>query len=229
MMNRTLLAATMALAPVLVPTTASGKTQDFQQWATVQITVAASDKIRIQNETITRFSDNRNGLYEIESNTLVGYKLNDKITAWVGYVHNPQYSDGDLTVLERRAREQVTFDNIAKFGKASLSARVRFEQRWRDRTDGTGWRVRPYVKLGVPLGGKTAPTLNITSETFLNLNNTSFQTVDGLDRMRTAASLSVPLSKVLRLEAGYLNQHRFVRRGPDLDDHVLTGAIALSF
>lgn len=228
-MNRMFLAAAAVFAPVLSPAPVLAKTQDFQQWATVQVSVAASDKIRIQNELVSRFSDNRNGLYEIENSTLIGYKLTDTITAWAGYVHNPQYSAGDFTVMERRAREQVTFDNIAKFGKASLSARVRLEQRWRDHVPGTAWRLRPYLKVGLPLGGKTAPTLNVTNETFLNLNNTGFQSVDGLDRMRTAASLSFPLSKVLKLEAGYLNQHRFVRRGPDLDDHALTGTIALSF
>ena len=95
--------------------------------------MAASDRIRIQNELIARFSNDRDGLYEIENVTLVGYKLDDHVTAWAGYVHNPQYNGGDFTVMERRAREQLTFDNIAKFGKASLSARMRLEQRWRDR------------------------------------------------------------------------------------------------
>jgi len=227
-MNRTLIAAAL-LACSASSTFAEAKTQDFQQWATVSATVSASDRIRLQNEFVMRFSDNRNGLYEIENVTLVGYKLDDHVTAWAGYVHNPQYNAGDFTVMERRAREQLTFDNIAKLGKASLSARVRLEQRWRDHIDGTGWRLRPYAKLGVPLGGKTAPTLNVSIEPFINLNNTSFQAKDGLDRTRTAASLSVPVSKALKLEAGYLNQHRFVAHGPDLDDHAVTGTLSLSF
>ena len=217
-----------ALAVFLSPAPALARS-DFQQWATASVSVKASDAIRVQNELVARFSDDRNGLYEIENSLLVGYKLNDKVTAWAGYVHNPNYNAGDFTVMERRAREQLTFDNIAKLGKASLSARLRLEQRWRDGIDGTGWRARPYLKLGVALGGKSAPTLNLTSETFLNFNSVSFQSQDGLDRMRTAASLSFPLSKTLKLEAGYLNQHRFVRNGPDNDDHALTGTIGLSF
>lgn len=202
---------------------------DFQQWATASISVKASDRIRVSNELVARFSDDRNGLYEIENSLLLGYKLNDKVTAWAGYVHNPNYNSGDFTVMERRAREQLTVDNFAKLGKASLSARMRLEQRWRDGLDGTGWRMRPYIKVGVPLGDKTAPTLNLTNETFVNLNTTGFQSQDGLDRMRTAASLSFPLSSTLKAEAGYLNQHRFVRGGPDNDDHVITGTISLSF
>ena len=226
-MNRTFLAAAM-LAPALAPSAALAKNDDFQQWTTVQATIAATSNIRIQNELVARFSDNRHGLYEVENVTLVGYSLNKHVSVWAGYVHNPQYNAGDFTVMERRAREQITFDNIAKVGKASLSARIRLEQRWRDNIGGTGWRMRPYVRIGLPLGGKTAPTLNISNETFLNLNSTSFQSVDGLDRMRTAATLSIPLCKVLKFEAGYLNQHRFVRGGADLDDHVLTGTINLT-
>ena len=226
-MNRYLISAA-ALAAALHPASAQARS-DFQQWAGVAVSVKASDRIRVSGESIFRFSNDRDELYEIENNVLLGYKLNDKVTAWAGYVHNPQYNDGDFTAMERRAREQLTFDNIAQLGNASLSARMRLEQRWRDGTDGTGWRMRPYVKVAVPLGGKTAPTLNLTSETFLNLNTTSFQSQDGLDRMRTAAALSFPVSKTLKLEAGYLNQHRFVRNGPDNDDHALTGTISLSF
>ena len=225
-MNRLTLGA-CALASLL-PAPALARS-DFQQWATVAASVKASDRIRVSGESSFRFSNDRDGLYEIESNVLLGYKLNDKVTAWAGYVHNPMYSDGDFTVMERRAREQLTFDNIAKLGKASLSARMRLEQRWRDGIDGTGWRMRPYVKVGIPLGDKSAPTLNLTNETFLNLNTTSFQSQDGLDRMRTAAALSFPLSSTLKAEAGYLNQHRFVRGGPDNDDHAITGTISLSF
>src|SRR5690349_13783060 len=137
---------------------------DFQQWLTASAKVDLADRLVLSDEIVARLSDDRGGLYEIENALLIGYKLTDKATAWAGYVHNPNYAAGDFTVMERRAREQVTVDNFAKLGTASLSVRLRLEQRWRDGIDGTGWRLRPYVKLGVPLGGKTAPTLNLWSE-----------------------------------------------------------------
>ena len=202
---------------------------DFQQWIGGSVKVDLADKIVLQDEIVARFSDDRNGLYETENSLLLGYKLTDKITAWAGYVHNPNYNAGDFRVMERRAREQITIDNFAKLGRASLSARLRLEQRWRDGAHGTAWRARPYVKLGVPLGSKTAPTLNLTAEPFINLSNTAFQTTDGLERLRSAISLSFPVSKAVRIETGYLNQHRFVRRGPDTDEHALTATLGLSF
>ena len=35
------------------------------------------------------------------------------MTLWAGYTHNPQYAAGDFTMMEHRAREQVTFDGFA--------------------------------------------------------------------------------------------------------------------
>jgi len=218
---------TLAVALATLPAPAFA--DDFQQWATVSAKVDLSDKLVVSNELVARFSDDRNGLYEIENSLLLGYKFNKSVTASAGYVHDPNYNAGDFSVMERRAREQVTVDNFAKIGLASLSARMRLEQRWRDGIDGTGWRVRPYLKVGIPLGGKSAPNLNVTGEAFINLNNTSFQTKDGLERLRSAMSLSFPVSKSLKIEAGYLNQHRFVSNGPDTDDHVLTASLAFSF
>ena len=220
--------------PILVPAVlaalpAPAMADDFQQWLSVSAKTDVSSRVTVSNELIARFSDDRSGLYELENSLLIGYKLNSKIAAWAGYVHNPSYNSGDFTVMERRAREQVTIDSFAKFGTASLSARLRLEQRWRDGVAGTGWRARPYLKLALPLGEKTAPTLNLTEEAFIDLNNTAFQSKDGFDRLRTTASLSLPLSKAVKLEAGYLNQHRFVSNGPDTDDHVLTASIGLAF
>lgn len=202
---------------------------DFQQWLTVSAKTDLAESIAVQAEAVARFGDASGGLYELEKSLLLGYKISDKVTAWAGYVHNPTYVAGDFVTLERRAREQITIDNFARIGTVSLSGRMRLEQRWRDGVDGVGWRARPYLKAAVPLGSKTAPTLNVTAEPFFNLNTTAFQSTPGLDRLRSAVSLTIPVSKPVRVEAGYLNQHRFVRGGEDRGDHALTASLALSF
>jgi hypothetical protein len=188
--------------------------------------VKLSDRWRLSEEGTVRFSDNRNGLYEIESNTLLGYRLNKVVTLWAGYTHNPQYAAGDFTVMEHRAREQVTFDGFAKLGTGKLNGRVRLEQRWREHVDGTGWRARPYLKYSLPIAGKTA--LNLSSEPFINLGTTPFQRKSGLDRVRNLVTISTPLTKTLSGEAGYMNQHGFVKNGPDTSDNIAYFAVALS-
>ncbi|MGZ2411705.1 uncharacterized protein DUF2490 [Sphingomonas sp. F9_3S_D5_B_2] len=222
-MRRTLLALLFGAAAAQP---ALAATEDRQIWTTASASFKLSDRWRLSQELVGRFSDNRNGLYEIESNTLIGYRLNKVVTVWAGYTHDPQYSAGDFTVLEHRAREQVTFDNLGQLGPGKINARLRVEQRWREGVDGTGWRARPFIRYSIPLKGKTA--LNLSNETFVNLNTTTFQKKPGVDRMRNLIAVATPLAKNLTVELGYLNQYGFVRGGPNTMDHVAHIAVSFS-
>lgn len=202
----------------LVPVPAHAGPSDRQLWANTLVNVKLGGKWRFQEEVTGRWSDHRGGLYELESNSLLGYRLNKVVTVWGGYTHNPVYAHGDLKVMEHRAREQVTFDNFAQIGRGKLNGRIRMEQRWHEGSDGTAWRLRPTLKYALPLAGKTA--LNLSSELFLNLNRTSFQTRTGADRMRNLVTVSAPIGSRVTGEIGYLNQHGFVSHGPDTTDHV---------
>ncbi|WP_407828323.1 DUF2490 domain-containing protein [Sphingomonas sp.] len=220
------MALSLAAIGTLGASTAARASTDAQLWAGVSATVKLSAKWRLSQDAFVRFSDNRNGLYEFESNTLVGFRLSKVTTLWAGYTHDPQYAAGHFTTMERRAREQVTFDNFAALGPGKLSGRIRFEERWREGVGGTGWRIRPYLKYSLPLRGKVA--LNLSTEPFFDLNTTGFQRTPGLDRVRNLATVSVPLSKRLTGEAGYMNQHGFVRGAPDTSDNIAYFALNFS-
>lgn len=206
-----------------LPAAASAK--DAQLWSGGAVAVKLGGGFQLSQDVTVRFSDRR-GRYEIESNTLVGYKLTPRLALWAGYTHDPQYDDGHFTVMERRAREQLTFDRIA-LGPGALSLRLRTEQRWRDGMPGTGWRARPWVKYSLPLG-RGGAALAFSHESFLNLNRTAFQGRTGEDRMRNAVAVTAPLANGLSAEIGYLNQHVFVAGGPDTTDHVVTVMLNLS-
>lgn len=216
------------LVAALAMTSPALAANDSQLWTGGSATVKLSSKLRLSQEVVARFSDHKDGLYEIESNTLLGYVVGKGVTLWAGYTHDPNYAGGHFTIMEHRAREQVTFDNFAQLGGGKFNGRVRLEQRWREGLDGTGWRVRPYLKYSLPLkkGRKTA--LVVSAEPFFNLNTTGFQRTDGLDRVRSFIGISTPLAKTVTAEAGYLNQHTFVRHGPDNDDHVASVSLSLS-
>jgi hypothetical protein len=208
--------------------TSARASSDSQIWTTEAVNLKLGGNWRAQEELVERFSDNRSGLYEIESNTLLGYKLSKSTTLWAGYTHDPQYSGGNFTVMEHRIREQVTFDNVVKLGAGKLSFRLRGEERWRRNVDGTGWRLRPYVKYTLPLAHGSKTNLVLSAEPFINLNTTPFQTQSGLDRIRSLIAINTPISKRLTAEIGYLNQHGFVRGGPDTNDHVASFSLSLS-
>lgn len=226
MTRRRKAAAALAFAFAAANSATAWARDDGQIWIGGGVSVKLNDQWRVSHESIARFSDNRGGLYEIESPTLLNFRLGTDVTLAAGYVHNPQYSDGDLTTVERRAREQITLDNIARIAGGRLGARLRLEQRWRDNADGTGWRVRPYLKYSLPLKGKTS--LVLSNELFVNLNRTAFQRQDGLDRMRSLIAINTPLLKNVAVEAGYLNQHGFVRGGEDTSDHIASLSISAS-
>jgi hypothetical protein len=214
------------LAIAAMPSAAMAK-KDTQLWIGGSAVVDLGGRFRLSEEIVTRFSDDRGGLYEIESNTLLGFRLAPKVTFWAGYTHDPNYAGGHFTAMEQRAREQLSVDGLPA-GPGLLSLRMRMEERWRDGFAGTGWRLRPYVKYSLPLrrGGHTA--IVFSHESFLNLNRTAFQTHTGEDRMRNAIAITTPLAKGVNAEIGYLNQHGFVRGGPDTSDHVATLTLSLS-
>lgn len=208
---------------------ASAAIEDEQLWIGGSVNVDLGGGFRFSEETTARFSDNSKGLYQIENNFLLGYKLNKVTTIWAGYTHDPQYNGGTFTRMERRARQQITFDNVTKIGTGSLSFRVRTEQRWRDGQTGTGWRVRPFVRYSLPIANKGKTTVQFGHESFINLSTAPFQTTNGYDRMRNNVSVRTPISKVVNLEVGYLNQYQFTRAAVNKMDHAATASLAFSF
>lgn len=219
--TRLLLAA--ALWGSATPAMAS---DDGQYWQTATINVNLPKNFKLQNETVLRTSDAR-GFYEIENNLMIGRKVNKTVTLWLGYTFDPQYSHGDFVVREHRFRQQVSFDNFAHIGKARFSGRLRLEERFREGQAGTAWRFRPAVRVTMPFIGKTS--FGMQHESFIDVNTTGFQRVGGYERMRNSAFVTVPLSKKFSFDFGYLNQHGFVRNGPDTDDHAFTLGLTASF
>ena len=220
------LLAVTALASALAAAAPALASEDTQYWQILNIGVALPDNFKLSSETVFRSSDAR-GFYEIEENIMAGYKVNKHVTVWLGYTHDPQFSHGDFIVTEHRIRQQINFDNFAEIGKVKLSGRMRLEERFRDGGTGTAWRLRPYIKATAPFIGKS--TVTLSHESFLDLNTTSFQKASGYGRMRNAISVSVPLNKKFSVDFGYLNQHGFVRGGPDTSDNVLTTGLSASF
>lgn len=221
------IACTAMLGAMALANPATAATNDTQYWQTLSANVKLNDEFQATGEAVFRSSDKK-GFYEIESTALVGYKVSNHVVAWAGYVFNPLYDHGDFTTREHRARQQISFDKY-KLGNLNLSGRLRAEQRWRENADGTGWRLRPYIKASLPIADEGKTQLVFANEAFVNLNNPTFQTAKGLDRTRTFVGINRTISKKVSLEAGYMLQHGYKKNAPDTNDHVLTISLSGKF
>jgi hypothetical protein len=200
---------------------------DSQLWTGGSASVRLSDRWSVSQDVTARFSDERDGLYEVEANTLIGYQLTKSLSLWVGYDHDPQYSGGHFTLMEHRFVQHLVSSNLGTFAGGQFSGRIRFEQRWREGLGGTGWRVRPYLRYSRPLGRRTRVALSISEEPYFDLNTARFQTVRGFERLRSFVGISTPVARNLSADIGYLNQHGFVRGGKDTNDNVAYVSVAL--
>src|SRR5690242_14630566 len=206
---------------------AAAMASDSQLWTSGSVTVKLSDKWSLSQDLTARFSDNKHGLYELEANTLVGYQLSKSVSLWAGYDHDPQYSGGHFTIMEHRLVEHVVSSNLGKIGSGQLSGRVRLEQRWRDGQNGTGWRLRPYLRYTVPFSSRSKVALTLSEEPFFDLNTTSFQTVHGLERLRSLVAITIPVGKKFSADVGYMNQHGFVPNRKDTSDNIAYFSVGL--
>lgn len=220
------LGLSLALAGLAVPAIARADV-DTQAWGGFTVTAKIGEKGRISNETILRTGNTR-GFYEIENNLMVGYKVDKTVTVWLGYTHDPNYLHSDFTVMEHRFRQQVNVDNFATLGKVRLSGRIRLEERWRENVADTAWRLRPFLKAALPVAAKGKVQLVASHESFIDLNRTAFQAVNGEERMRNFIGINAPITKQLTVEAGYLNQHGIRPGKLDTSDHVASVSLTLA-
>jgi len=203
---------------------------DQQVWLTAASTISLNDSVKVSQETILRFGNDRGGLYEIETNLLLGTRVSRHLGIWAGYTHDLLYNGGRFARLERRGRQQITLDDLAKLGPGTLSLRFRLEERWRDGQQGTAWRARPFVRFQIPLGTRRKwGALVLSHESFVAFNRTGFQAQVGEDRMRNLVVLRVPVLPHVQAEAGYMNQYLFVRGGEDHVDHAASLGLNFTF
>jgi len=221
------LAATALAASAALCATAARADTDTQAWGGLTVTAKAGQNWRLSNETILRTGNTR-GFYEVENNFMVGYKLDKTFTVWLGYTHDPNYLHGNFAVMERRFRQQVSFDNFAHLGPVRFNGRMRLEQRWRDNMPGTAWRLRPFLKASLPVAKGSKVMIVASHESFIDLNKTTFQTINGEERMRNFIGINAPITSKLAIEAGYLNQHGIRPGKLDSSDHVASVALTLA-
>lgn len=142
----------------------------------------------------------------------VGYRVNPRLDLWVGYAQVTNRRPG-ADVQEHRVWQQASYP-IVRIAGGALTGRTRLEQRFREGGDGTGLRLRQFVRWSRPLGDGPVSAV-VANETFIALNDADWGQRGGFDQNRAFLGLAWQATPKARLEAGYLN-HR-INGGPVSD------------
>lgn len=215
----------LAIPFALAASPALAQEEDSELWLTGSAKVGIADSTDLEFESVNRFSDDSGGLYEIELMGGVAQEVAKGVTLGGGYVRVVNYSRGTATRTEDRFRVQVGLSGNA--GVVRLSGRMRLEHRTRSDGEDVAYRLRPQIKATVPIGGPFSAVAS--HESLIPLNDTDWGERSGYDRMRNMIGLNWKASKLLSIEAGYLNQYRFGHdRRRDVMDHALSVSLGLS-
>ncbi|RYE32259.1 MAG: DUF2490 domain-containing protein [Sphingobacteriaceae bacterium] len=139
----------------------------------------------------------------------VSYDITKKQSAAVGYVVFGTYEEESNRIFyaENRVWEQYQF--TTKLGKATLSNRLRLEQRFIN-TENGGFlqRLRYYIRSQIPLvrvdsSFKKGIYAALQNELFINVQHQARASNSFLDQNRSYLSFGYRFSKKIDLEFGY--------------------------
>jgi hypothetical protein len=199
------------------PAPAFAANEDIQAWGAATIVHDASAKVVLTLETQSRWTEDASRIGQALVRPSIGYKLGSNTTASIGYAFVHTDPLGPASSNEHRLWQQIGL-RLAGDGKGvTVTGRSRLEQRWMEGSDDMGWRLRQQLRLTAPLSGKVRAVA--WSEAFVSLDDTSWGQNSGLDRWRNSVGLSVPVSKAVTIEPGYINQW-VVRPGQDRVHHI---------
>jgi Protein of unknown function (DUF2490) len=151
----------------------------------------------------------------------IGYKVNDWLKVSGGYRYGQTLRSGP-DQIEHRLWQQASYD-LFSLGKTDFAGRTRLEQRFREGTDGTGWRARQQFSLEHPLT-TSGLKLALSDEMIIGLNDTSWGSASDLQENRAKATVKWKAAGA-GWEMGYLNQYRNGVNGADdeTNHHIFLG------
>jgi hypothetical protein len=202
---------------------------DAQIWTSITASKAVSSKVDATLELHSRYTDEVSRIGQVLIRPSATYKFANGWSVTGGYVYvrtrfaNTQPND------EHRTWQQVGYTFAAKSATGlAMTGRTRVEQRFRPDSDGVGWRLRQQLRAQLPLPDGGPVRAVIWNETFVGLNTTRWDRHDGVDQTRTFIGASLPVTKSVTVEPGYLNQTVF-RIGPERVNHIFAANVFARF
>lgn len=220
----------VAVAASLLFAAASARASDHdeQVWTSLTASTGLSSRLDATLEVHARYTDEVSRLGQLLVRPSVTLRLPRSFSLTAGYVYFRNDPRGGAVMHEHRAWEQVAYTLRRADSGPLITGRTRLEQRFRVRSNDTGWRVRQQLRFQSPIRRGEQVAALVWNETFIGLNGTRWGARAGLDQVRTFIGLNIPIAKGLAVEPGYLNQTVF-RPGPDRINHIAAANVVARF
>lgn len=193
-----------ALIAVITPAAQARTEHDLQAWGNLTVTGAIAGDLVYFDEVQPRGTDDLSRVSQTLLRPAIGVAVTPDVTAYQGYAKVLQPVRGGGSADEDRSFQQVSW--MLQRGPREIQSRTRFEQRWNETGDDTGFRLRQMIRYEHALGDGSGPALLTLVEAFVALNDTDWGARGGFDQLRTFLGAELPLPGASTLEAGYLNQ-----------------------
>lgn len=216
----------LVLPTLMLASPALAAEEDLQAWSATTASIPAGNRVVVWLEAQGRFSNDASRLGQLLLRPGLGYRLSPTTTAFVGYAYVRTDPVGPVRTNEHRIWQQLSFRAAGDGKSLTLTGRSRLEQRFVAGANDTGVRFRQLMRLTLPIDSGVQAVG--WSEGFVALNNTDWGQRAGLDRFRNFAGVSVPLTKSMRLEPGYLNEY-INATGSDRINHIASMTVNLNF
>ncbi|MBY8821733.1 DUF2490 domain-containing protein [Sphingomonas colocasiae] len=199
--------------------------EDIQAWGAIAASGTVSGNLFLWLEGQSRITDEIGGGSQIILRPAIGARIGSDAHAVAGYAYVRTAPASGAVTHEHRPWQQVQFVPVRHAnGMPFIISRTRLEQRMIENRTGTGWRLRQFVRVQLPVAKDGKIQAVAFTEGFFNLNTTSWGMRDGVDQWRTFMGMGFPVTGRARLEPGYLNQ-RIFRAGEDRTNHVLSATM----
>ncbi|MBD2840816.1 DUF2490 domain-containing protein [Erythrobacter sp. KMU-140] len=225
--SRFSLGGAIALALFATASPASATEEDFNIWTGQFIVVDLNEEGDwfVRGEAQERFTDDADRLGQLLLRSLVGYRINDRVSIGGGYAYILTDPVGPVEVNEHRFYQELNVRLVETSGGLTIDSRTRLEQRTFEEGDQTAWRFRNFVQLRASITQNNK--VIAYTEPFIELNETEFQR-GGLSVWRNFVGVSFPLAEGIEVVPGYLNQY-VIRDGEDRIDHIANVNLFLNF
>lgn len=181
--------------------------QRFASWNNVTLIGAFGKhkKFRFLAHQDTRFASIDNVFEQSITGGAIGYKINDKVSAWMGYFGFLFYIARLNTYFgEHRTWQQILW-TLYKSQRLKVISRTILEERFVVNNPQTGWRIRQQLLLLLPNAiGKVG--LITSEELFVPINHPNWAPDRLIDQNRLLIGFHFKVSKKTNMTIGYLNQ-----------------------